>query len=145
MFKWLFKKIFTEENISEALEIARPQIRQLIEEEASSMAKTTIHDILSDEEIGAHVAAYTDNIYNRYLGKGGKFWGSIGGMTKGINYEIGEQMDSMNPLSGILDNEGNLNFSGIVKSIIANAFRGQATETPQYANPGQTRAVFNKR
>jgi hypothetical protein len=51
-----------------------------------------------------------DAIYDRYTKK---FWGSIGGMQKGLNF----QMQGMNPLENLFDKEGNFSLSGLIKTI----------------------------
>jgi len=67
---------------------------------------------LTDEELGELVTKYGDALYTRYMQK---FGGFLGGSQKGINFA----MDKVNPLSQIIDEDGNLSLSGVVKLFLS--------------------------
>jgi len=109
--------------------------------------KDSIQDVLEDQEIAGMVIQYTDSIYNRYLGKSGKLWGTIGGAQKGLNYAIDGEMEKMNPFSGFLDGEGEISLSGIAKGILKQALsrqgRGQGSPQGSPRSPGSTNRTPN--
>jgi len=106
--------------------------------------KDSIQDVLEDEEIAKMVIQYSDTIYNRYLGKSGKLWGTIGGVQKGLNFAVeGEVGEQFNPFSNFLE-DGELSLSGLVKGFLSNAFknRGIPQGSPQ-GTPGSTNRTPN--
>lgn len=116
VWNWIFKRLFTAKRVAYLIKNNQGEITELM--------KDSIQDVLEDEEIAGMVIQYTDGIYNRYLGKSGKLWSTIGGAQKGINYAIDGEMDKLNPFKGFLDEDGELSLSGIAKGILAQALRG---------------------
>jgi len=78
-------------------------------------SKKLIHQILSDEELGEHIGQYADAIVDR---EKTRVLGSIGGMQKGLNYQMAEMREEANPLTGIMDDDGNISIMGIVKQFV---------------------------
>ncbi len=93
--------------------------------------KDSIQDVLEDEEIAEMIITYTDTIYNRYLGKSGKFWSTIGGIQTKINYDAEKEIQQLNPLSGFIDDKGEISITGIIKGILGQARRGNIPQQQQ--------------
>jgi hypothetical protein len=107
VFQWLWKRIFSEKNLGFLYE----QVRPLIVEDMTYLVKDTIQNVMEDEEVAEWVTKYGDGLYDRYSKK---FWGTIGGLQKGLNFSMQQE----NPLN-ILDEDGNLSLSGIIKGVIS--------------------------
>ena len=120
---WIFKRLFTPKRVASLIKNNQVVIAE--------MMKSSIHDVLQDDEIAQHLIQYTDEVYNRYLGKSGKLWSSIGGAQKGINYAVQGEMDKLNPFQGFMDADGEISLSGIVKGVLSQALRGKGTQQPQ--------------
>jgi len=139
VWNWVFKRLFTPKRVASLIKNNQGEISELM--------KNSIQDVLEDEEIAGMMIQYTDSIYNRYLGKSGKLWSTIGGAQKGINYAIDGALEQQNPFSGILDEGGELSLAGIAKSILAKALRGGSQgRSPQgspQGSPGSTNRTPN--
>jgi len=116
VWNWVFKRLFTPERVASLIKNNQGVVAMAM--------KDSIQDVLEDEEIAGMVIKYTDSVYNRYLGKSGKLWSTIGGNQKGINYAIDGALEQQNPFKGFLDEEGGISLSGIVKGILGQALRG---------------------
>ena len=90
MFGWITKRLFSRQNISKILEDNQDLV--------TDYAKSTIHNVLEDEEVAEHLKQYGDALYNHYIRK---FFGTLGGMQKGINYQMGEAVQEQPGLGGI--------------------------------------------
>jgi hypothetical protein len=121
MFNWLIKRILSPKRLNELIETTWPTIEKLVSERSSDIVKATIHKTLEDPEIGEHVVQYTDAIYDRYLGKGGKLWASIGGRQKGLNAAM-DKVNPMNALDQLVDEDGNFSIAGAIKGYLRGAF-----------------------
>jgi len=108
VWNWIFKRLFTEERVGYLIKKNEVVI--------SEVMKNSIIDILEDEEIALGIVQYTDQIYNRYMGKSGKLWGTLSGAQKGLN-AMDITPGSGNPLVGILKGEETFSISGIFKQI----------------------------
>ena len=134
VWNWIFKRLFTPKRVASMIKNNTPII-------ADAM-KDSIQSVLEDEEIAGMLIQYTDEIYNRYLGKSGKLWSTIGGFQKGINSTIDGEMQQLNPFSQFLE-DGELSMSGLVKGILSQALRGESKQQqPQgqqgHGSPGST-------
>ncbi len=132
VWNWIFKRLFTPKRVASLIKNNQGEITELM--------KDSIQDVLEDEEIASMVIQYTDTIYNRYLGKSGKLWSTVGGVQKGINSTIDGEMQQFNPLSAFLE-DGELSMSGLVKGILSQALSGtrqpQGQGSPQgHGSPG---------
>jgi len=127
VWNWVFKRLFTPKRVASLIKNNQGEITELM--------KDSIQGVLEDEEIAGMVIQYTDSIYNRYLGKSGKLWSTIGGAQKGINYAIDGALEQQNPFSGILDEGGELSLAGIAKSILAKALRGGSLGASPQGSP----------
>jgi len=121
VWNWIFKRLFTPKRVASMIKNNTPII-------ADAM-KDSIQSVLEDEEIAGMLIQYTDEIYNRYLGKSGKLWSTIGGFQKGINSTIDGEMQQLNPFSQFLE-DGELSMSGLVKGILSQALRGGGAYFP---------------
>jgi len=133
VWNWIFKRLFTAKRVASLIKNNQGEIAELM--------KDSIQDVLEDQEIASMVIQYTDSIYNRYLGKSGKLWSTIGGAQKGINYAIDGAIEQQNPFKGFLDEGGDLSLAGIAKGILAQALRGQGSPQgpPQgHGSPGRS-------
>ena len=101
--------------------------------------KDSIKEILEDEEIAQGVVSYTDGIYNRYLGKSGKLWGTLGGVQKGVNYAIQGEVDKANPLTALLNEEEGFNIAGIFKKVALNFLTPKQPGGGSLGSPGGSR------
>lgn len=139
VWNWVFKRLFTPKRVASLIKNNQGEIAELM--------KNSIQDVLEDEEIAGMMIQYTDSIYNRYLGKSGKLWSTIGGAQKGINYAIDGALEQQNPFSGILDEGGELSLAGIAKSILAKALRGgpqgRSPQGSPQGSPGSTNRTPN--
>lgn len=137
MFEWLWKRVFSEKNIGYLVQKAEPYMDSFIEDRL----KLAIVNVLSDEEIGAMVRDYGDALYQRYMQKLGGF---LGGKQKGLNFAI----DKVNPMSQILDEDGNISLSNIFRTflsgrmgqILPNASQGQSQMASMDASEARKRA-----
>lgn len=107
-----------------------------MEEEVKNM----IHKLLEDEDIAKHMTMYTDMFYNRYEKK---FWGTIGGLQKGVNSAVNAEVEAANPLSQIFDEEGNISLSSIVKGFIQRGFSGGGGIPPGQQGLSERRTTPN--
>jgi hypothetical protein len=111
---WLGKKIFSDENLGYLIEKTRP----LIQSEIDRHLKESVLKLMEDEDIAYGVGLYTDALYKRVSKK---FFGAIGGVQKGVNYQTGEIQDN------ILDNvfqDGQINVMGILKLLLSGQLKG---------------------
>jgi len=133
VWNWVFKRLFTPERVASLIKNNQGEITELM--------KDSIQDVLEDEEIAGMMIQYTDSIYNRYLGKSGKLWSTIGGAQKGINYAIDGAIQEQNPFSGFLE-DGEISLAGIAKGILRQALSGQPRSgqgSPQgHGSPGRS-------
>ena len=113
MFEWLIKRVFSEKNVGYLMEKANPLMREAIKTEA----KEAILNVLEDEEIAAGLTQYGDALFARYSKK---FWGSVGGVQKGLNYAVAGAQDDL----GIFDEDGGISISGIIKGALTGKFKG---------------------
>jgi len=133
VWNWIFKRLFTPKRVASLIKNNQGEITELM--------KDSIQHVLEDEEIASMVIQYTDTIYNRYLGKSGKLWSTVGGVQKGINSTIQGEMQQFNPLNAFLE-DGELSMSGLVKGILSQALRGKIT-LPQ-GSPQGTPGSMNR-
>ena len=85
------------------------KVETRLTERSKDIAKETVISVLEDEDIAQGVVAYGDALFQRYSGK---FWSSIGGKQKGLNYAI--QGATENALPDILDADGMPSLSKII-------------------------------
>lgn len=115
MFNWLFKRLFSPERVGYLVKLAEPHIQEQID----LYAKDMVIGLLSDEEIASALNQYSKTLVDtRYHEVMQKFGGFLGGTQKGINAQIGQQIDSINPLANIVDEEGNFSLTNIVKMFL---------------------------
>jgi len=132
VWNWIFKRLFTPKRVASLIKNNTPVIAEAM--------KDSIQTVLEDEEIAGMLIQYTDEVYNRYLGKAGKLWATIGGVQKGINYAVQGEIQQLNPFSQFLE-DGELSMSGLVKGILSQALSGRfgAQQQPQgRGSPGST-------
>jgi len=116
-FDWLFKRLFTKKRIQYLTNQFKEEIN----------LKHQVMDVLSDEEIAQNVIGYSDAIYDRYFGKSGKLWGSLGGIQKGINAQNG---DNGMPFDfSLLENLDNLSLASLVRIYMASKMGNPSTPT----------------
>ena len=128
VWNWVFKRLFTPKRVASLIKNNQGEIAELM--------KDSIQDVLEDQEIASMLVQYTDSIYNRYLGKSGKLWSTIGGSQKGLNYMIDGEMEKMNPFSGFVDGEGDISLSSIAKGILRQALSGTRQGSTQGSPQG---------
>ena len=126
---WIFKRLFTPKRVASLI-----KNNQIVIAEAM---KDSIQDVLEDEAIAGMVIQYTDQVYNRYLGKSGKLWSTIGGVQKGINYAVEGEAEKLNPFSGLIDEDGELSLAGLVKGFLAQSFKGNSPQQRQGSPQGR--------
>jgi len=129
VWNWVFKRLFTPQRVASLIKNNTPTIAEAM--------KDSIQSVLEDEEIARGVIQYTDEIYNRYLGKSGKLWSTIGGVQKGINYAIEGEAEKLNPFSGLIGEDGEISLAGFVKGFLAQSFRGNSPQQRQGAPRGR--------
>jgi len=139
VWNWIFKRLFTPKRVASLIKNNQGEIAELM--------KDSIQDVLEDQEIASMVIQYTDSIYNRYLGKSGKLWSTIGGSQKGLNYAIDGALEQQNPFKGFLE-EGEISLSSIAKGILAQALRGGGipglgSQGSPSSSPGSTNRTPN--
>jgi len=125
VWNWIFKRLFTPRRVASLI-----KNNQVIIAEAM---KDSIQDVLEDNEIAGMIIQYTDHVYNRYLGKSGKLWSTIGGVQKGINYTIEEETQKLNPFAGLIDEDGEISLAGLVKGFLAQTLKGNSPQQQQRA------------
>lgn len=123
VWNWIFERLLTPERVTDLIKKNQPAI--------TSALKDSIVEVLEDEDIAKGIIAYTDGIYGRYLGKGGKLWSTIGGVQKGINTTIEGQAEQVNPLLGLFEGNTELSLSGLVKGVISKALSGNRGQQRQ--------------
>ena len=120
--EYLFQKlVLTPENVN--------YLSQIVASTMAHTMKESIHNVLQDEEVAQHVTAYGDALYERY---NKKFWSGIGGRQKGINYAMAEA----NPLTDIIDEEGNINLAEGIRAFLRGDFKNiglGGSQTPNQA------------
>lgn len=97
--------------------------------------KGSIIRVLEDPDIAQGVTDYGDALFSRYFQK---VTGWIGGKQQGIN----RQVEAATPKLDILDDEGNISLSGILKGFLSGQFRnilgGQSSQSsPVSSSEGQ--------
>ena len=122
VWNWIFKRLFTPKRVASMIKNNTPVIAEAMKE--------SIQSVLEDEDIAGMLIQYTDELYNRYLGKSGKLWSTIGGVQKGINYAVEGEMQQLNPFSMFLE-DGELSMTGLVKGILSQALKGGSLGTQQ--------------
>jgi len=135
VWNWIFKRLFTPKRVGSLI-----KNNQVVIAEAM---KDSIHDVLQDNDVAAHLIQYTDEIYNRYLGKSGKLWSTIGGVQKGVNYAVQGEMDQLNPFSGLIDEDGEISLAGLVKGFLAKGFMKQGTQQGAPGSPSSSSRTPN--
>lgn len=130
---WVFKRLFTPKRIASVIKNNQVVIAEAMKE--------SIHNVLEDEDVAAHLIQYTDEIYNRYLGKSGKLWSTIGGVQKGINYAVQGEADKLNPFAALINEEGELSLAGLVKGVLSQALGGSRGTPQRQGSPGQTKRI----
>jgi len=123
VWNWIFKRLFTPKRVASLIKNNTPIIAEAM--------KDSIQSVLEDEAIAGMVIQYTDEVYNRYLGKSGKLWSTIGGVQKGINYAIEGEAEKLNPFSGLINAEGEISLAGLVKGFLAQSFKGNSPQQRQ--------------
>lgn len=118
VWNWLFKRLFTPKRIAYLIKSNQKAI--------SEAMKDSIQDVLEDEEIAKMIITTTDHIYARYLGKGGKLWATIGGVQKGLNYQVEGEMEKLNPFSNLIQEGEDISLSSIAKGFVRNLFTQSA-------------------
>lgn len=103
MLNWLWKRIFTPDRVGYLVQIARPQLNQMMAE--------MVLDTMENEEVKAGIVMMGDQLYTHYSKK---FFGTIGGLQKGVNSQVAE----MNPLTQIIDKDGNIDVKNIISGFI---------------------------
>jgi len=116
VFNWLWKRVFSDENIGFLMEKAEPYITDRMVD----VAKDAMFKLLEDEEFNEWLTQMGDAYYNRYMQK---FGGWIGGNQKGINYAIDREASQLNPLAAVMDEDGNFSLSKAMKSLMSGQFR----------------------
>jgi len=129
IWNWVFKRLFTPKRVGDLIKNNQVMIAEAM--------KDSIQDVLEDQEIASMLIQYTDQVYNRYLGKSGKLWSTIGGVQKGINYAMAEETDQLNPFAGLIDEDGELSLAGLVKGFLAKSFRGNSPQQRQRSPQGR--------
>jgi len=129
VWNWVFKRLFTPKRVASLI-----KNNQVIIAEAM---KDSIQDVLEDQEIASMLIQYTDEVYNRYLGKSGKLWSTIGGVQKGINYAIDGEAEKLNPFSGLIGEDGEISLAGLVKGFLAQSFKGNSPQQRQRSPQGR--------
>lgn len=127
MFNWFWDRVLNEKRVGYLLDKAMLQL----EGRSKSIAKEAVISLLEDEEIAQGVVQYGDALFSRYSGK---FWSSVGGKQKGVNYAVGDMKDQMMP--DILDEDGNPSISkliglGAMKFLSGNLGGGGGKALPQ--------------
>jgi len=136
VWNWIFKRLFTPTRVASLI-----KNNQVVISEAM---KDSIQDVLEDEDIALGVIQYTDVIYNRYLGKSGKFWSTIGGVQKGIGYTIEGEAEKLNPFAGLIDEDGEISLAGLVKGFLAQTLsKGNSPQQQQGAPRQSTNRIPN--
>jgi len=135
VLNWIMKRVLTPKRVEYLIKSNQKVI--------SEAMKDSVQDLLEDQDIGLMVIAYTDQIYARYLGKGGKLWSTIGGVQGGINRQVDREMDKMNPFAGILDGGEELSLSSIAKGFLKNMF-AQGLQAQNPGQPGQPSTARSK-
>ena len=132
MWEWLIKRVFSEKNVGYLMEKATPFMREAIKTEA----KQAIIGVLEDPEIAEGLTTYGDALFARYSKK---FWGSIGGKQKGLNYAVAGATQDI----GIFDEEGNISIASIIKTAMTGGFKNLLggggmgnNPTPSQGRPG---------
>ena len=133
VWNWILKKIVSPERIIYLIKNNQEVITENM--------KDIIQDVLEDQETTSMIIQYIDNIYNRYLGKSGKFWSTIGGYQRNLDYTMEKEIQQVNPLSGFIDDKGEISLSGIVKGILSQAVRGNISQQQQEFPPQTSRGT----
>ena len=125
---WIFKRLFNDENLGYAIEKVKPYLREAIHSEAKELAIK----LLEDEDIAYGVNQYStalgDHLFARYKKK---FFTTLGGMQKGINYAVaGATNGGENPILGVLQG-GEIDLTKIVTSFLLGQFQKRTTQTFQ--------------
>lgn len=124
--EYIFQKmILTPGNVGYLVENVAPYLVQI----QGQVMKDSIMKTLQDEEIAQAVASYSDALLDRELKR---FWGSVGGKQKGLNF----QMQEANPLAQVMTKDGGLNLPGIINFL---AQRGIQNRSPMSQIPQNTR------
>lgn len=126
---WIFKRLITPERVGDLIKNNQVVITEAL--------KDSIKEILEDEEIAQGVVMYTDGIYNRYLGKSGKLWGTLGGVQKGVNYAIQGEIDQKNPIAAFLNEDEGFNIAGIFKKVALNFLTPKQPGSGSRGSPSQ--------
>lgn len=129
-FDWIGSKIISDKTLDSLIEKALDRGTPIIKERLHSYVKDEIQNVLEDEEIAAGLIQYTDAIYARYQKK---FFGAIGGTQKGINATT----EGLNPLSQIVDEDGNFSLSRILGLAMSGGLKQLGANAPK-----QTTAEF---
>ncbi len=79
---WLLRRIVNEKNVGYLLDIVRPKMQ----EEVNEMVSEAVTDLLLDEEFYQMLNPVLDAYYERYKRK---IFGTIGGLQKGLNTQLG--------------------------------------------------------
>lgn len=126
MFEWFVKKILNTKAAQEYLEIVSEKMQNQLDDRL----KDSIIHVLEDEEIAGAVTQYGDALYDRYQKK---FFGSIGGIQKGLNYAAQDK----SPLMGLINDAGTLDLSSIVKRLMLGAVTNAVTAVPLSQSTGE--------
>ena len=136
MFNWLWKRVFSDKNVGFLIEKADPYVTKYM----VSKIKEATFILMEDPEFHSWLAAMGAMYYKRYMGK---INGWLGGKQKGINYAIDGAMENLNPLAGVIDDDGNFSLGNAIKMFMSGAFRGGGSSEvgPQAGSQGGQRAL----
>ncbi len=122
------------------MEKASPFMREAIKTEA----KEAIIGVLEDPEIAAGLTQYGDALFSRYSKK---FWGSIGGKQKGLNFAVADAAQDV----GIFDDEGNISIASIIRTAMTGGFKnlmggggGKGSSPTQPSSSGDASAYMRR-
>lgn len=132
VFNWLWKRVFSDENVGFLIKKADPHVTNYV----VTKVKEATFILMEDPEFHAWLTQMGDAYYDRYMKK---INGWIGGKQKGINYAVNGAIENLNPLAGVMDEDGNFSLSMAIKTFMSGAFRGAGS--PEPGSPGSQRAL----
>ena len=119
MFDWLWNRLLSQKRIDAIVEKALPSVLA----KTSAIAKETAFNLMEDEDIALAVTEYGDALFDRYMQK---FYGSLGGKQKGLNYALDEVTGGG---LDIFDEDGNPSIKKIIAMGAQKMLSGQFNKT----------------
>lgn len=110
---WIIKRLFSDKNLGYIIEKARPMLRIAMAEEI----KESITKAFQDPEFIEVVNSVGDAYYERYRRK---FFGSMGGLQKGLNSEVSKIPGDFD----FFDKEGRLSIKKILPKLLSGGIAG---------------------